>query len=164
MKMLSPNHWATREFLRGTFTPSAVAKVERCHHSWIFLILACGSLYKKCFFFPIAFAIKSLSVPFKNIRKYRSAKEQWIQISVHVCSGLPFPPPKFLPHPGIKPLSPASPALQVEVDSLPLSYWGRLVPPLFPPVFIYLAAPGLICSMQTVGCGIHSGSTSLTRG
>ena len=91
------------------------------------------------FFFSIAFTIKSLSVPFKNIRKYRSAKEQWIQISVHVCSGLPFPPPGFLPHPGIKPLSPASPALQVEVDSLPLSYWGSLVPPLFPQyLFIWL--------------------------
>ena len=29
-------------------------------------------------------------------------------------SGLPFPPPGDLPHPGIKPMSPASPALQVD--------------------------------------------------
>ena len=35
-------------------------------------------------------------------------------------SGLPFPPPEDLPDPGIKPLSPASPALQA--DSLLLSH------------------------------------------
>ena len=33
-------------------------------------------------------------------------------------SGLPYPPPGDLPKPGIKPLSPASPALQA--DSLPI--------------------------------------------
>ena len=37
-------------------------------------------------------------------------------------SGLPFPLPGDLPNPGIKPLSPASPALLV--DSLPLSHQG----------------------------------------
>ena len=37
-------------------------------------------------------------------------------------SGLPFPPPGDLSNPGIKPISLASPALQV--DSLPLSYQG----------------------------------------
>ena len=35
-------------------------------------------------------------------------------------SGLPFPPPGDLPHPGIEPASPASPALQA--DSLLLSH------------------------------------------
>ena len=35
-------------------------------------------------------------------------------------SGLPFPPPGDLPDPGIKPVSPASPALQM--NSLALSY------------------------------------------
>ena len=35
-------------------------------------------------------------------------------------SGLPFPPPGDLPDPGIEPMSPASPALQV--GSLPLSH------------------------------------------
>ena len=30
------------------------------------------------------------------------------------CSGLPFPSPGDLPHPGIKPLSPVSPALQAD--------------------------------------------------
>ena len=35
-------------------------------------------------------------------------------------SGLPFPPPGDLPNPGIKPMSPESPALQA--DSLPLSH------------------------------------------
>ena len=39
-------------------------------------------------------------------------------------SGLPFSPPGDLPDPGIKPMSPASPALQVE--SLPLNHWGSL--------------------------------------
>ena len=41
-------------------------------------------------------------------------KEYW--------SGLPFPSPGNLPNPGIKPMSPAFPALQV--DSLPLSHRG----------------------------------------
>ena len=38
-------------------------------------------------------------------------------------SGLPCPPPGHLPHPGVEPISPASPALQV--DSLPLSHQGN---------------------------------------
>jgi len=38
------------------------------------------------------------------------------------CGGLPCPPPGNLPHPGIKPVSPAAPALQV--DSLLLSHGG----------------------------------------
>ena len=37
-------------------------------------------------------------------------------------SGLPFPSPRYLPSPGIKPLSPISPALQE--DSLPLEAFG----------------------------------------
>ena len=37
-------------------------------------------------------------------------------------SGLPCPSAGALPDPGIKPTSPASPALQA--DSLPLSHWG----------------------------------------
>ena len=43
-----------------------------------------------------------------------SRQEHW--------SGLPFPPPGYLPNPGIKAASPAFPALQV--DSLLLSHWG----------------------------------------
>ena len=38
-------------------------------------------------------------------------------------SELPCPPPGDLPDPGIEPVSPLTPALQV--DSLPLSYWGN---------------------------------------
>ena len=38
-------------------------------------------------------------------------------------SALPCPPPEDLPNPGIKPASPATPALQA--DSLPLSHQGR---------------------------------------
>ena len=37
-------------------------------------------------------------------------------------SGLPCPPPGYLPDPGIEPVSPESPALQA--DSLPLSQLG----------------------------------------
>jgi len=40
-------------------------------------------------------------------------------------SRLPFPSPKDLPDPRIKPASPGSPALQA--DSLPLSHWGSYV-------------------------------------
>ena len=49
--------------------------------------------------------------------------------------GLPFPPPEDLPNPGIEPMFPASPALQV--DSLPLSLGGSPKPYIhmypFPP-------------------------------
>ena len=38
-------------------------------------------------------------------------------------SGLPFPPPGDLPNPGIKPISPVSPALQI--DALLLNHWGE---------------------------------------
>ena len=46
-----------------------------------------------------------------------SSQEYW--------TGLPCPPPKDRPNPGIEPASPVTPALQV--DSLPLSHWGNLV-------------------------------------
>ena len=46
-----------------------------------------------------------------------SRREHW--------SGLPCSPPGDLHDPGIKPTSPAAPALQV--DSLPLSHWGSPV-------------------------------------
>ena len=41
-------------------------------------------------------------------------------------SRLPCPLPGDLPDPGIRPRSPAAPALQV--DSLPLNHWGSPVP------------------------------------
>ena len=43
-----------------------------------------------------------------------SRQEDW--------SGLPCPPPEDIPKPGIEPMSPAPPALQV--DSLPLRHQG----------------------------------------
>ena len=49
----------------------------------------------------------TLSMPFPR-------QEQW--------RGLPFPPPRDLPNPGIKPEFPATPALQA--DSLPLHHLG----------------------------------------
>ena len=39
-------------------------------------------------------------------------------------NGVPFLPPGDLPNPGIKPMSPAFPALKA--DSLPLSHLGRM--------------------------------------
>ena len=51
-----------------------------------------------------------------------------LPVSVHgifqarILEWLPFPPPGYLPNPGIEPMSPASPALQA--DSLPLSHQG----------------------------------------
>ena len=39
-------------------------------------------------------------------------------------SGLPFPPPRDLPDPGIEPTSPAS---ALWADFLPLSHWGSLI-------------------------------------
>ena len=50
-------------------------------------------------------------------------------LQARILSGLPCPPPGFLPDPGIETASPATPALQV--DSLPLSHQGgpnRLYP------------------------------------
>ena len=44
-------------------------------------------------------------------------------------SGLPFPSPEDLPNPGIKPVSPMSPALQA--DSLPLIHQGNPCTALF---------------------------------
>ena len=44
-------------------------------------------------------------------------------LQTRLWSRLPSPPPGDLPHPGIEPMSPESPALQS--DSLPLSHWGR---------------------------------------
>ena len=38
-------------------------------------------------------------------------------------SGLPCPPPRELPDPGIEPVSPVAPTLQV--DSLPLNHQGN---------------------------------------
>ena len=46
-----------------------------------------------------------------------SRQEYW-------SNGLSCPPPGDLPNPGIKPVSPVSPALQV--GSLPLNHWGSL--------------------------------------
>ena len=40
-------------------------------------------------------------------------------------NGLPFPPPGDLPYPGIEPISPLSPALQV--DSLLLTHWSMVM-------------------------------------
>ena len=51
-------------------------------------------------------------------------------------SGLPVPPPGDLPNPGIKPKSPAPPALQV--DSLPLSHRGSILCILYTRIYYTL--------------------------
>ena len=59
-------------------------------------------------------------------------------------NGLPYPPPGDLPDPGIKPVSPASPARQAYF--LPLSHWGS---PLLPvTLWISFLLPGLLCESQ----------------
>ena len=47
--------------------------------------------------------------------------------SVHrILGGLPFPPPGNLPNPGVEPMSPASPALQVIFFTI--EQWGNAYP------------------------------------
>ena len=61
-----------------------------------------------------------------------SRQESW--------SGLPFPSLGDLPKPGIKSMSPASPALQV--DSLPMNHWRSLLSEIvLPPHTIPLGCP-----------------------
>ena len=43
----------------------------------------------------------------------------WVFSQQESWSGLPYPPPGYLPNPGIKPMSPA-----LQADSLRLSHWG----------------------------------------
>ena len=50
-------------------------------------------------------------------------------------SGLPWPPPRDLPDPGIEHKSPVSPALQA--DSLPLSHQGSLYPSIVQYIIIH---------------------------
>ena len=57
------------------------------------------------------------NVPKKHLSMF-SRQEYW--------SGLPFPPPADLPDPGIKPTSPASPALQA--GSLLIEPSGKPIP------------------------------------
>ena len=45
----------------------------------------------------------------------------YVYIYMYIYVALPCPPPGDLPDPGIKPVSPVAPELQV--DSLPLSHW-----------------------------------------
>ena len=85
-----------------------------------FLVLPLRRMFLLLFYF----CVHVCSVVFDSLRPYVahqsplsmgfSRQEYW--------SGLPCPPPGNLPDPGIKPLSPASPALQA--DSLTLSHWG----------------------------------------
>ena len=60
----------------------------------------------------------------------------------HWCR-LPCPPPGDLPDPGIKPLSPASPALQA--DSLPLNHQGSPWFPLIDSNVLMFQLPDLCC-------------------
>ena len=65
-------------------------------------------------------------------------------------SGLPCPPPEGFPDQGLKPLSPAAPALQV--DSLPLCLQGNLA-------FVYLVLLDLFPPSEVVD-GIIASSSS----
>ena len=66
-------------------------------------------------------------------------------------SGLPCPPPGDLPDQGLKSLSPAAPALQM--DSLPLGHQGNLA-------FVYLVLFDLFPPIEIVDGVIASSSSS----
>ena len=71
----------------------------------------CLSTYLTCYFClcPCAHSVVSDSVtPWTAARQAPLSLEFSRQ---EYCSGLPFPPPEYLPDPGIKPRSPESPAL-----------------------------------------------------
>ena len=76
----------------------------------IHIIYVCVQLFSSVQLFSTLLTV-ALQAP---LSMGMSSREYW--------SGLPFPPPGDLLDPGIKPVSPASPALQV--NSLALSYWG----------------------------------------
>ena len=83
-----------------TFTPSTVLIYHMCvlsHFSCVQLLETLWTAVRQA----------PLSVDF-------SRQEYW--------SGLPCPPPRDFPDPGIEPMPPAAPALQA--DALPLSHWG----------------------------------------
>ena len=104
-----------------------------------FLVLPLRRMFLLLFYF----CVHVCSVAFDSLRPYVahqsplsmgfSRQEYW--------SGLPCPPPGNLPDPGIKPLSPASPALQA--DSLTLSHWG---------FFYFFFLLFLLLSIVSIGC------------
>ena len=104
------------------------------HNLFVFSCFSCVWLFA----IPWTIAYQaSLSIGF-------SRQEYW--------SRLPCPPPGDLPNPGIKPTSPASPALQA--DSLPLSYLGK-------PHNLFMEQLLLWCSLYRQG--IESQRSQFTR-
>ena len=99
------------------FSPLKSAKNSWSTMSWPVSFVGLSVFRRVQLFAPMDVARQApLSVGF-------SRQEYW--------KGLPLPSSGELPNPGIKPVSPASPALQI--DSLPLSHW---VSPLMQMFFI----------------------------
>ena len=93
----------------------------RCPHGTVWRVCMLG--YFSC--------VRVFATPWTVVSQARlpmgfSRQEYW--------SGLPCPPLGNLPDPGIKPITPASPAMQA--DSLPLSHLGSLYH--YGEIFIYL--------------------------
>ena len=65
-----------------------------------------------------------------------------------ILNGVPFPPPRDLPDPGIKPESPVSPALQA--DSLPLEPLGK--PLILCLLFLFSGCPSTQRPSLPKGC------------
>ena len=72
-----------------------------------------------------SFITKILSLHALSVTPWTAARQaplSMVFFRQEYCGGLPFPPPRDLPYQSIEPVSPASPALQV--DSWPLSHGG----------------------------------------
>ena len=104
--------------------------------------------------FPMDGCMLACPVVFDSLTMEFSQQEYW--------SGLPFPPLGDLSDPGIKLASPVYPALQV--DSLPLSYWGN--PFSYACIFIIFKSHPML-HILVVNCFYHlaifCGYVSITR-
>ena len=72
-------------------------------------------------------------------------------------SVLPFPPPEDLPDSGIKTISPMSPALHWQVDSLPLRHLGS------PNVYVYIYICVCVCVCVCVTWSYYSNPVLLKK-
>ena len=88
-------------------------KYKRTFHSLFYACMHAKSL-QSCptFWEPMNYSLPPSPHPAQALLSMGFFRQYW-------C-GLPCPPPGDLPHPGIKPVSPA--ALALQVDSLPLSH------------------------------------------
>ena len=107
----SPNHWTSREVLHLSYQYGHVD--------------SCCFLFFQLFVFPIAHAhAQSLTHVWLFLTPWTVACQTSLSLEFprqEYCSGLPFPPQRALPDPGIE-----STALSWQADSLPLNHWGYI--------------------------------------